>query len=79
MLRGTHPQVLTPGTNRKDHRPTYEVKALVGDEQALAEVRWVDLAQADELMSRAIFEPVLTYLQKTLACFDLPNPGVDRR
>lgn len=42
-------------------------------------MRWVDLAQADELMSRAIFEPVRSDLQKTLACFDLPNPSVDRR
>jgi hypothetical protein len=39
-------------------RPTHGTNAFVGDEQELAEVRWVDLAQADELMGGAMFEPV---------------------
>jgi GntR family transcriptional regulator len=47
-------------------RPTHGTKAFVGDEQELAEVRWVDLAQADELMGGTIFEPVRTYLEQTL-------------
>ena len=47
-------------------RPTHGTKAFVGDEEELAEVRWVDLAQADELMSGAMFEPVHSYLEKTL-------------
>jgi 8-oxo-dGTP pyrophosphatase MutT (NUDIX family) len=47
-------------------RPTHGTKAFVGDEQELAEVHWVDLAQADELMGVTIFEPVRRYLKKTL-------------
>ena len=47
-------------------RPTHGTKAFVGDEQELAEVRWVDLDQADELMGGAMFEPVHSYLEKTL-------------
>jgi 8-oxo-dGTP diphosphatase len=47
-------------------RPTHGTKAFVGDEQELAEVRWVDLAQADELMGGTIFEPVRSYMQETL-------------
>ena len=47
-------------------QPTHGTKAFVGDEQELAEVRWVDLDQADELMGGAMFEPVHSYLEKTL-------------
>ena len=39
-------------------RPTHGTSAFVGDEEELAEVPWVDLAQADELMGGTIFEPV---------------------
>jgi 8-oxo-dGTP pyrophosphatase MutT (NUDIX family) len=46
--------------------PTHGTKVFVGDEQDLAEVCWVDLAQADELMSGTIFESVRSYLEKTL-------------
>jgi len=42
------------------------LKAFVGDDQELAEVRWVDLEQADELMTGTIFEPVRNHLKKTL-------------
>jgi 8-oxo-dGTP pyrophosphatase MutT (NUDIX family) len=51
-------------------RPTHGTKVLVGDEGELAEVRWVDLAQADELMGGAMFEPVHSYLEKTLKAQD---------
>ena len=51
-------------------RPTHGTKAFAGDEQELAEVRWVDLAQADELMGGAMFEPVRSYLEKTLKAQD---------
>ena len=47
-------------------RPTHGTKASIGDEQELAEVRWVDLAQADELMSGTIFEPVRNHLRETV-------------
>lgn len=46
--------------------PTHETEALVCDVQDLAEVRWVDLAQADELMSGTIFEPVRSFLKRAL-------------
>jgi 8-oxo-dGTP pyrophosphatase MutT (NUDIX family) len=46
--------------------PTHGTNAVAGDEQELAEVRWVDLAQADELMGGTIFEPVRSYLEKAL-------------
>jgi GntR family transcriptional regulator len=51
-------------------RPTHGTKVFVGDEQELAEVRWVDLAQADELMGGAMFEPVHGYLEKILKAQD---------
>jgi 8-oxo-dGTP pyrophosphatase MutT (NUDIX family) len=51
-------------------RPTHGTKALVGDEQELAEVRWVELAQANELMGGTIFEPVRSYLEKILKAQD---------
>jgi 8-oxo-dGTP pyrophosphatase MutT (NUDIX family) len=47
-------------------RPVHSTEAIVGDEQDLAEVRWVDLAQADELMGGTIFEPVRSYLKNVL-------------
>jgi 8-oxo-dGTP pyrophosphatase MutT (NUDIX family) len=47
-------------------RPTHGTNAVVGDAQELAEVRWVDLAQADELMDGAMFGPVRNFLKKTL-------------
>ena len=51
-------------------RPTHGTEALVGDEQELAEVRWVDLAQAHELMGGMIFGPVRGYLERTLTAQD---------
>ena len=51
-------------------RPTHGTKVFVGDEQELAEVRWVDLAQADELMGGAMFETVHSYLEKILKAQD---------
>jgi 8-oxo-dGTP pyrophosphatase MutT (NUDIX family) len=51
-------------------RPTHGTKVFVGDEQDLAEVRWVDLGQADELMGGTIFEPVRSYLEKVLKAQD---------
>jgi hypothetical protein len=47
-------------------RPTHGTDAFVGDDEELAEVRWVDLAQADELMADTIFEPVRNFLKKAL-------------
>jgi 8-oxo-dGTP pyrophosphatase MutT (NUDIX family) len=47
-------------------RPTHGTKAFVGDEQELAEVRWVDLGQADELMGGAMFDQVHDYLENAL-------------
>ena len=38
----------------------------VGDEDELAEVRWVSLAEADELMGGMIFEPVHEHLEREL-------------
>jgi 8-oxo-dGTP pyrophosphatase MutT (NUDIX family)/DNA-binding transcriptional regulator YhcF (GntR family) len=47
-------------------RPTHGTDAFVGDDQELAEVRWVTLAQADELMGGTIYEPVRSHLKKAL-------------
>jgi 8-oxo-dGTP pyrophosphatase MutT (NUDIX family)/DNA-binding transcriptional regulator YhcF (GntR family) len=47
-------------------RPTHGTDAFVGDDQELAEVRWVSLARADELMSGTIYGPVRDHLKKTL-------------
>jgi len=47
-------------------RPTHGTDAFLGDDQELAEVRWVSLAEADELMSGTIFEPVRNHLKKAL-------------
>jgi len=38
----------------------------VGDSDELAEVRWVSLAEADELLP-GMYEPVRAYLAQTLA------------
>jgi hypothetical protein len=51
-------------------RPTHGTKVVVSDEQELADVRWVDLDQADELMGGAMFEAVRSYLEKTLKAQD---------
>jgi 8-oxo-dGTP pyrophosphatase MutT (NUDIX family)/DNA-binding transcriptional regulator YhcF (GntR family) len=47
-------------------RPTHGTEIFVGDDRELAEVRWVDLAQADQLMGGTIFEPVRSHLNKAL-------------
>jgi 8-oxo-dGTP pyrophosphatase MutT (NUDIX family) len=43
-------------------KPARGTKVIVGDEAELAEVRWVSLAEADELMAGMIYEPVREYL-----------------
>jgi 8-oxo-dGTP pyrophosphatase MutT (NUDIX family) len=47
-------------------QPVQGTSAFVSDEQELAEVRWVSLAQADELMGGTIFEPVRKHLRRML-------------
>lgn len=48
-------------------RPVRGTKVIVGDEKELAEVRWVSLAEADELMAAyGMFEPVRDYLASTI-------------
>ena len=48
-------------------RPTHGTDYIVGDEDELAEVRWVSLAEADELMGVGnIFEPVHEYLAREI-------------
>ena len=46
--------------------PTHGTDVFVGDEEELAEVRWVSLAEADELMGGMIFEPVRKHLERKL-------------
>jgi 8-oxo-dGTP pyrophosphatase MutT (NUDIX family) len=46
--------------------PTHGTDVFVGDEQELAEVRWVNLAETDELMGGAIYEPVRQHLARVL-------------
>jgi len=47
--------------------PTHGTDVFVGDEEELAEVRWVSLAEADELMKAyGMFEPVHDYLAREL-------------
>ena len=46
--------------------PTRGTDVFVGDEDELAEVRWVTLAEADELMGGMIFEPVYEHLRQVL-------------
>lgn len=45
--------------------PTHGTDAFVGDEDELAEVRWVGLTEADSLMGE-IYEPVRQHLKRTL-------------
>lgn len=45
--------------------PRGKTDVLVGDESELAEVRWVPLAEALELMP-TLYEPVRAYLERTL-------------
>lgn len=49
-----------------DARPTHGTSVLVGDPEELAEVRWVSLSEADELMGSSIFEPVRLHLSRVL-------------
>jgi len=47
--------------------PTHGTEVFVGDEEELAEVRWVSLAEADELMQKyPMFGPVHDYLEHVL-------------
>lgn len=46
-------------------RPTHGTEIFVGDEDELAEVRWVSLAEADELLP-GMFEPVREHLVREL-------------
>jgi NADH pyrophosphatase NudC (nudix superfamily) len=46
-------------------RPTHGTEIFVGDADELAEVRWVSLAEADELLS-GMFEPVREHLAREL-------------
>jgi 8-oxo-dGTP pyrophosphatase MutT (NUDIX family)/transcriptional regulator with XRE-family HTH domain len=45
--------------------PTHGTKVIVGDEDELADVRWITLAEADELLP-GMFEPVHEYLEREL-------------
>ena len=48
-------------------RPVRDTEVIVGDEEELAEVRWVSLAEADELMAEyGMFGPVHDYLQREI-------------
>lgn len=46
-------------------RPTHGTDVFVGDEEELAEVRWLNLAEADELLP-GMYEPVREHLAKTI-------------
>lgn len=46
-------------------KPTHGTEVFVGDEDELAEVRWVSLAEADELLP-GMFEPVREHLAREL-------------
>jgi len=46
--------------------PTHGTDVFVGDEDELAEVRWVSLAEADEMLP-GMYEPVRDYLRRQLA------------
>ena len=54
--------------------PTHGTDVFVGDEEELAEVRWVSLAEADQLMGGMIFEPVHEHLAR-----ELREQGDDQR
>ena len=45
--------------------PTHGTDVFVGDEDELAEVRWLSLAEADELLP-GMFEPVREHLAREL-------------
>ena len=45
--------------------PTHGTEVFVGDEEELAEVRWVTLAEADELLP-GMYEPVREHLAREL-------------
>lgn len=45
--------------------PTEGTDVVVGDEDELAEVRWISLTEADKLLP-GLFEPVREHLQETL-------------
>lgn len=47
-------------------RPTHGTEVFVGDEDELAEVRWVSAEEADELMGGTIFEPVRRHIRHAL-------------
>jgi 8-oxo-dGTP pyrophosphatase MutT (NUDIX family) len=47
-------------------RPVRGTTVIVGDEAELAEVRWVSVAEAEKLMGGGIYQPVHTYLVRTL-------------
>lgn len=47
-------------------RPTRGTAVVVMDTEDLAEVRWVSLAEADDLTGGQIFEPVRQHLKQTL-------------
>jgi len=47
-------------------RPVRGTEVFVGDEDELAEVRWVTPAEADDLMGGAIYEPVREHLRQAL-------------
>lgn len=47
-------------------RPTHGNDVFVGDAEELTEVRWANLAEADELMGGQIFEPVREHLRRQL-------------
>lgn len=49
-------------------QPTHGTEVFVGDEDELAEVRWISLAEADELTGGTIFEPVRQHLRRMLGC-----------
>jgi NADH pyrophosphatase NudC (nudix superfamily) len=47
--------------------PTHGTDVFVGDEEELAEVRWVSLAEAEELMKAySMYEPVRDHLAREL-------------
>ena len=50
-------------------KPTHGTEIFVNDEQELAEVRWVSLAEADELLP-GMFEPVREHLERELGGTD---------
>ncbi len=46
--------------------PTHGTDVFVGDEEELAEVRWLSLAEVDELMP-GVFEPVREHLGRLIS------------